>query len=312
MFIDEATITIGGGKGGSGAVAFYPKKRGPCGGNGGWGGNVYLAVNHNLSNLNQFLKKNKFVADEGRPGEPFTRSGANGQNLTILLPNSTTVIDQESRKEIVLTTENSPLLVCRGGRGGLGNEAFKSPTNQTPKRAEPGRKGETCRIKLVIKLIADFGLIGLPNAGKSSLLNELTQAGVKVAAYPFTTLEPNLGVFRGKVLADIPGLIEGASRGKGLGIKFLKHIEKVKLLLHCLSVESDNLVCDYETVIKELSQYSGALLEKKQVILLTKIDLITPEQLKVKVRELAKFKHLVIPVSIHDWDSLEKLKSILR
>jgi len=311
MFIDEAVITIQGGKGGNGKVAFFPKRGGPCGGFGGAGGNVYFSASHNYINLNRFFKVREYAAGDGAPGEAFLRSGKNGKDLKLQVPKNTTIIDLDKNTETVLTSNNSSLLICRGGKGGGGNEMFKTATLQTPRKFQVGFVGEKKRIKLILKLIADIGLIGLPNAGKSSLLNALTKAQAKVAAYPFTTLEPNLGELDGRIIADIPGLIEGASTGKGLGTKFLKHVEKVKLLLHCISSESIDLERDYQVVIDEMKKYNPVLLKKKQIILLTKTDLITSSEVKKKIKILEKIGMKVIALSIHDDKSLENLAEYL-
>jgi GTP-binding protein len=238
--------------------------------------------------------------------------GEGGADLYLNFPIGTTFIDSDTGEEFELTPDNSPLLLVKGGRGGKGNESFKSSTYRTPKNAEPGEIGKVRHFKVLMKLIADYGFIGLPNAGKSSLLNALTAAHVKTADYPFTTLEPNLGVMNGVVLADIPGLIEGASTGKGLGTKFLKHIEKVKMLLHCISVESFDVEADYATVIKELAAYNPKLMQKERVILLTKIDLISEEEVATLLDKLQEFGKKVIPVSVYDLESLDELKKILK
>src|SRR3989338_2075194 len=310
MFIDEAGISVQGGDGGPGKVAFFINKRGPCGGNGGKGGNVYFITTSNSTDLKKYTEITSFKAENGQMGGSNNRVGRKGNNLYLSVPTNTTVIDTEINKEVVLTEYVSSVLICRGGDGGLGNSSFKTSTYQTPRKATPGQKGEEKKITLILKLIANYGLIGLPNAGKSSLLNELTNAHAKIANYPFTTLEPNLGVIDGKVLADITGLIEGASTGKGLGIKFLKHIEKVSLLLHCISVESENIEKDYKTVVEELSQYSEILAKKDFVIFLTKTDVIDENEIKNKVKQLQKVTHKVYPVSILFPESIEKIKQI--
>lgn len=312
MFIDEAEITVQGGNGGTGKMAFFINKKGTCGGNGGRGGNVYFVTTSNTTDLKKFTEVITFKAENGQMGGPNNRIGKEGKDLRLSVPINTTVIDTETGKEITLTESVSNVLICRGGLAGHGNNYFKTSTYQTPRKVTQGEKGEEKKIKLILKLIANFGLIGLPNAGKSSLLNELTNAHAKIANYPFTTLEPNLGVIDGKVIADIPGLIEGASIGKGLGIKFLKHIEKVTLLLHCISVESENIEKDYKTVIEEISKYNINILSKKSIILLTKTDLISQEEVKEKTKILKKLNNAVIPISIHDWDSLELLRKILK
>jgi len=312
MFIDEAEIIVQGGDGGAGKVAFFVNKKGPCGGDGGKGGNLYFVTSSNVTDLKKFTEATSFKAENGQMGASNRKVGRKGKDLYLPVPINTTIINQKTRQEITLTDGLSTILICRGGDGGFGNNYFKTSTNQTPRKATRGQKGEEKKIILILRLIAHFGLIGLPNAGKSSLLNELTNAHVKTANYFFTTLEPNLGVIDGKILADIPGLIEGASIGKGLGIKFLKHIEKVSLLLHCVSVESENIEKDYKTVIEEISKYNKNILSKKSIILLTKSDLISQEAINAKIKILKIFNDIVIPVSIHDWSSLEELKKLLK
>ncbi len=311
MFIDEAVITAKGGNGGDGCVAFFANKSGPSGGNGGRGGNVYAILDNNVTQLRRYTEINHFQAEDGQAGGSNRRLGAAGADLRLLVPAGTTIIDTETKDETEINNQNPKVLLCEGGVGGVGNDAQKTSTYRTPRTAKPGLPGQERHLKLILKLIADYGLIGLPNAGKSSLLNELTAANVKTAPYPFTTLEPNLGVVNGRIIADVPGLIEGASSGKGLGVKFLKHIEKVKLLLHCISVESENIDREYRTVINEMAKYNPQLTEKPAIILLTKIDLITPKQVKEKISFLKKFQKTVLPISIHDWNSLQKLKESL-
>jgi len=311
MFIDEAKIMVKGGHGGAGRVAFFRNKKGPSGGNGGPGGNVYAIAENNLTQLDSFISKVKYIGENGGQGGPNQRTGKYGDDLLVRVPIGTTFIDVVTKGEITINEKNPQILLCKGGEGGLGNSAFKSPTNRIPQHATQGKEGQERNFKLILRLIADFGLIGLPNAGKSSLLNKLTAANVKTANYPFTTLEPNLGVYNSKVIADVPGLIEGASTGRGLGIKFLKHIEKVNLIFHCISVESTDVINEYKTVINELKTYNIKLAEKKSIILLTKIDLADKKTVDEKVRELKKFNKDVLAVSIYDEESLEKLKKLL-
>lgn len=304
MLVDEAEVIIRGGHGGAGRVSFRGKKGGgPDGGNGGRGGDVFVKATTDIYALSRFLSKEIYEAENGTMGGTEIRSGANGKDLILEMPVGTILSDDEGN-EIELIKEGKELLLAKGGLGGRGNESFKSPGNTTPKYAQKGLRGQEIKFKLKLKLIADFGLIGLPNSGKSSLLNELTNANAKIGAYPFTTLEPNLGVLNNKVLADIPGLIEGASEGKGLGHKFLKHIEKVTLLLHCISSESEDPLKDYKIIREELKKYNPGLLDKKEIILLTKSDL---QETKIKKIDGKK----VIPISIHDWDSIQALTKIL-
>lgn len=312
MLIDEAEITLIGGHGGPGRVAFNPGHYGgPSGGNGGKGGDIYITVTSDLTALNQFTHVVEFEAEKGEAGGSNKKTGANGRDLEIQLPIGTTLIDQRNGETIDLDQLDQKILIAKGGKGGKGNWEFRSPTNTTPKSAQPGLRGQTRNFKVILKLIADLGLIGLPNAGKSSLLNELTAANAKIGAYPFTTVEPNLGAMEGKIIADIPGLIEGASSGKGLGIQFLKHIEKVKILLHCISSESSDLKQDYLTVREEMEKFNPELLKKTEIIVLTKSDLLNQKQLKEKVADLKFTKRKIYPVSIHNWESLADFKSYL-
>jgi len=312
MLIDIAEVTFKGGNGGHGKVSFRKHMKGPDGGNGGDGGNFYVVAKPDLRLLNQFTRETIFSAENGIPGGSNQRHGKNGNDLEIELPTGTSIIDKKSGREIYdLTKEGQRILICKGGEGGLGNWEFRMEDNHIPKHAEPGKKGEVKELILSLKLIADFGFIGLPNAGKSSLLNELTGAHEKIANYSFTTLAPALGVFNHKVLADIPGLIEGASSGKGLGIGFLKHVEKVKVLLHCISCESQDVLNDYETVRKELGIFNAKMLEKKEIILLTKTDLVDPKYIEDAKKQLQSKSDQILTVSINDWASIENLKQIL-
>jgi GTP-binding protein len=312
MLVDEAKITVKAGHGGPGKVSFFPGlKSGPDGGNGGRGGNVYLKGTTDLMALRPFTISKTVAAENGQMGESFQKTGRDGKDITVLIPLGSEIKDLETGETIDIDEDGLTLIIAEGGLGGKGNFELRSSRNTTPMRAQQGLPGQERKLEIQLKLIADFGLIGLPNAGKSSLLNELTAATPKIADYPFTTLEPNLGVFEKKILADIPGLIEGASSGKGLGIKFLKHIEKTKVLLHCISAESDDVVRDYQTIRQELEKYNSELLKKEEIILLTKSDAVDQSELKVKNSELKKLKKKVLVVSIHDWDSLEQLKKLL-
>lgn len=311
MLVDEVEIIIQAGKGGLGRVSFYSKSgAGPNGGDGGKGGDVHVQATSDLYALSRYLSHPECKAENGQPGGNNIKTGADGKNIVLTVPIGTSLIDQEG-KEVELNELNKQILLAKGGLGGKGNFFFKSSSNTTPRYAQPGLPGEKKRLTLKLKLIADFGLIGLPNAGKSSLLNELTNAQAKIGDYPFTTLEPNLGMMRGKVIADIPGLIEDASEGKGLGHKFLKHIEKVNLLLHCISSESEDPLRDYKIIQDELKKFNPKLLEKQEIILITKSDLVEKVNLEKKLKSLTKTKKKILTVSIYNWDSLQILIQIL-
>jgi GTP-binding protein len=265
----------------------------------------------NMADLYKYISVKKYKAPDGKKGENFQKEGAAGEDVVLKVPLGTVITDIETKNTFEVMDVGKQYFLASGGKGGKGNIAFATATNRTPKMAEPGEKGVQKQYRLVLKLIADFGLIGLPNAGKSSLLNELTAAKVKTAMYPFTTLEPNLGVFQDYIIADIPGLIEGASTGKGLGIKFLKHIEKVKVLLHCVAADSKDIISDYETVLKEMSQYNEELLTKKKVILVTKSDLVDKTELEKKIQTMKKYSDTVSSVSIYNPQEFEELKKLL-
>lgn len=312
MFVDEVVVTFMAGDGGNGKASFFPGyKSGPNGGNGGNGGNLYVSSTSDLTVLNHFTQNKVIRAENGENGHVNRKSGKSGKDITVLLPLGSEITDLNTGEVFVLGSKNQTMLFCRRGIGGRGTYELRSPSNTTPLHGEAGTKGQIRRVKIVLKLIADYGLIGLPNTGKSSLLNELTRANVKVADYPFTTLEPNLGTLDGKVIADIPGLIEGASEGHGLGIKFLKHIEKVNLVLHCISSESDHIEADYQTVRKELEKFNPSLLQKPEIILLTKSDNLDEVGLETGLKITQKLGK-VIAVSIYDSGSLGKLRKLLK
>ena len=302
MFIDEAKISVKAGDGGKGSVSFrrekYVPRGGPDGGDGGKGGNIYMAASRSYRTLLDFKYRKKFIAEPGQRGEGAHKSGKSGQDLIILLPCGTVVRDAETKEVIAdLVTPDEKILVVVGGRGGKGNSHFKSSTNQAPKYAQPGEPGGGKELELELKLIADVGLIGFPNAGKSTLLSVISAAHPKIASYPFTTLSPNLGVVKMRegdsfVVADIPGIIEGAHEGTGLGDKFLRHVERTKLLVHIIdaaAVDGRDPLSDYKTLNKELKAFSGELAKKPQIIALNKIDL-TDAAKNVK---LFKAKHKV-------------------
>ena len=282
MFFDEATIVVKAGDGGNGCVSFRREKYipfgGPNGGNGGRGGHVFLRVNPQRNTLIYFAKNRRFKAANGGHGMGKGMHGAAGEDLYIEVPRGTVVRDEETGELLGdLTEEGQTLLVARGGRGGRGNEAFKSSTRQTPRFAENGQPGERRTLRLELKLIADVGLVGKPNAGKSTLLASVSAARPKIADYPFTTLSPNLGVVEvdgsAFVMADIPGLIEGAHQGAGLGLQFLRHVERTRLLVHLLDGASPDPAADYRAINRELALYSEKLAAKPQIVVLNKMDL---------------------------------------
>lgn len=311
MLIDEVAIIVTGGHGGPGKASYFRKGRGPDGGNGGKGGDVYFQAVNDIYALSFFSGQKNFVANAGEPGGSNRKSGNNAPDLILYVPLGSEITDLNTSEKYFLNSSNEKLLVAKGGIGGLGTADRANARLTSPKYAQHGMPGQKKSLKLELKLIADFGLIGLPNAGKSSLLNALTSAQAKVGDYSFTTLEPNLGVCDGKVIADIPGLIEGASTGKGLGIKFLKHIEKVPVILHCLGADSLDPKKDYTTIREELKKYSPELLKKKEIILLTKTDLVDQVQIKNITKLLKKKGVETMPVSILDDQSLEALRKKL-
>lgn len=316
MLIDDVEIKINAGHGGKGAVAFNKNKMslGPTGGSGGKGGSIYFEGVSDLSALGQFRYKKDIKAKDGANGKDQFCDGPDGSNLVFKVPIGTVI--QKIDGSTSLTTEEvlkigEKILIAKGGFGGKGNFHFRSSINTSPIEFQEGFVGERFTVRLELKLIADVGLIGLPNAGKSSLINELTKAKSRVANYPFTTLEPNLGTYYELILADIPGLIEGASLGKGLGIKFLRHIERTKILFHLISAESENPIKDYKTIKKELETYNKELIKKSEYIFLSKSDTMPAEEIKNKIIALKKLHKKILPISIYDWDSLEKVKHIL-
>ena len=310
MLTDEVKIEVAAGKGGDGIITFDKVKMslGPTGGRGGNGGNVYFLGVSDIFALRKFMHKQKYWAEDGKKGRGNRSDGPNGKDLVLNVPIGTVIHNLDTQKDFEVTVAGEKYLAAEGGLGGRGNFYFRSPKNTSPRIAEKGKPGERFNCRLELRLIADIGLIGLPSAGKSSLLNELTAANVKVAAYHFTTLEPNLGDMDGIVIADIPGLIEDASKGKGLGVKFLRHIERTKALVHCLSLESDDLSRDYKIIRRELKSYNPKLLKKKELVLLTKSDLVSSEILKKVMRKL-KLPGEILAVSIHDWSALKKLRA---
>lgn len=301
MFIDYAKITVISGNGGNGIVSFrrekFVPKGGPDGGDGGKGGDVIIQADSNLHTLLDFRYKKIFKAEPGKHGQGSRKSGRGGKNVVIRVPCGTMIKSVETNELLAdLVREKQEFIVAKGGRGGRGNQHFATPTKRTPRHAEEGQPGETCEILFELKLIADVGLVGLPNAGKSTLLSRLSAATPKIADYPFTTLKPNLGIVKYKenqsfVLADIPGLIEGAHKGKGLGLNFLRHIERTKVLAYLIESVSENPFADYEVLKNELEKHNPELIESPSIIVLTKMDLISGETESIK-----KMKKANVPI----------------
>src|SRR3989344_6097331 len=295
VFVDELQIEARAGKGGDGVVRWLHLKSkeysGPAGGNGGSGGDIYIRGVRDINLLARYRGEKKFQAGDGFPGAGKSKHGGKGGDLYIDLPVGSVVKSKTTGERYELLMEGETKLILKGGRGGAGNEVFKSSVNQRPQTSLPGARGEEATLTIELRLIADAGLIGLPNAGKTSLLNALTGASAKVGVYAFTTLDPNLGALYGFVLADIPGLIEGASAGKGLGSKFLRHIARTSVLLHCVSLESEKPLQDYETVRDEISSFGdGELSKKPELIILTKSDTCAPARIESIKKEFTKKK----------------------
>jgi len=329
MLVDRTTIFVRSGKGGDGVVSFrrakYIPKGGPNGGDGGNGGDASLVATLGVDTLLDLTSKHHWYAENGQPGRGKQRHGSKGKDLEISVPPGTLVYDDQTGELLVdLDTPGKRLLIAKGGRGGFGNEHFKSATNQTPRQFTPGEPCQERILRLELKLIADIGLIGVPNAGKSTLLSRVSKARPKIASYPFTTLEPNLGIadlrgYRRMVVADIPGLIEGAHQGHGLGTQFLRHIERTRLLVHVLGVNFDDatgegfsldaVVQNYHTVRKELAGYSPELSKKPQIIVLNKIDLFTdPTDIVAAAQHIERETgERVIPISAVAGSGLNEL-----
>jgi GTP-binding protein len=313
MLIDEVKITATAGHGGRGLVAFNKLKMslGPTGGNGGDGGNIFLEGITDLGGLRQFRFKKVFKAKDGQNGKSALNDGHNADDLILRVPVGTVCHNLTTRRDFEITKIGQKELVAKGGRGGRGNYLFRSSINTSPKEFEEGRPGESFEIFLELKMIADVGFIGLPNVGKSSLLNELTKANAKVANYQFTTLEPNLGAFYDLILADIPGLIEGASEGKGLGDKFLRHIERTKVLFHFISAESEDAIGDYQKIRAELGAYNKKLLEKPEYVFISKSDSADADKIAKIKEEFKKIGKDATAISIIEPDSINSVKQTL-
>lgn len=327
-FIDEMVISAKAGHGGNGVVRWrqekFVPKGGPSGGDAGRGGNFFILAVRDVHILSKYKAKKSFAAGRGEDGGKKSLHGKNGEDFFLELPIGSIVTNLETDESWQLTEEGQKFQILKGGYGGFGNEHFKSSTNTTPQESREGAEGEKGNFKIELELFADIGLIGLPNAGKTSLLNSLTNAQAKVGDYAFTTLDPNLGDFYGYIIADIPGLIEGASEGKGLGIKFLRHIKRTKMLAHLISFENlskgtTGMVKVYKEIRKELSQYdkklglgNEGLSSKKEIIILTKSDIIDDKKIiEKKINEFKKISKNVFTISLFDDKMVKKFSDEL-
>ena len=320
-FLDQAKINIKAGNGGSGSASFRREKfvefGGPDGGDGGDGGSIIFEAERNLNTLIDFRYAQHFKAENGQPGSKRNKTGANGKDLILKIPVGTQIYEEDNNTLIYDFKKNKEkYLLASGGKGGLGNVRFKSSTNRAPRKKTKGKEGDNFWIWLQLKIIADVGIIGLPNAGKSSLLAALTRAKPKIANYPFTTINPNLGVtyYKNKevTLADIPGLVEGAHKGVGLGDKFLRHIERCKILLHLVDLTEDNLAENYKKIRSELKNYDVELSQKKEIIFFNKSDLIEKKDLDKKISKFEdKIKSKYKIISIFNKDDIQTIKKAL-
>ena len=312
-FVDEIVFYARAGKGGDGVVRWMHEKgkewSGAGGGNGGKGGDVFVEGVSDLNILTKHRAVKQFIAENGRAGANFSRQGESGKDCIIYLPVGSVVRNTKTGRTVEILNKGEQYKILHGGKGGLGNEYFKASTNVRPEQSTEGKDGEDAEFHVELNLIADIGLIGLPNAGKSSLLNALTKAKAKVGNYAFTTLDPNLGVLHGLIVADIPGIIEGASEGKGLGIKFLKHVKRTKILLHLISLENAEEGIDhvYKIIRAELENYGEGLDNKPEMLILTKTDMVDESTLKKAVKIAKKLNKNVETVSVLDDKSIKLL-----
>lgn len=315
MLVDELKIYAKAGNGGDGVVRWRREKfepmGGPAGGNGGKGGDVYVRAVQNLNLLAKYTGAKKFTAESGAAGSANSQYGKSGEDLVIDVPVGSRITDLTRERVYELHKHGQTEKILKGGEGGLGNKYFKSSTNTTPRQSTPGKPGEEGEFFIELVLAVDVGLVGLPNAGKSTLLNLLTNARATIGDYPFTTLEPHLGDLHGYILADIPGLIEGAANGKGLGHKFLRHITRTKMLLHIISLEEKDPISAYYTILKELSDYDKNLLEKESWIVFTKKDLVDKDKIDEVVKKIDKNKNRVFVTAEYNLESIKNLSDAL-
>lgn len=315
MFVDQLTIYAKAGNGGDGVTRWRHEKfrplAGPAGGNGGRGGDIILRAVRDVNLLAKYTGSKDFEAESGVSGGAGSLFGKNGEHLFIDVPVGSYVTDKLRGRTYELLEEGQTELVFKGGGGGLGNEHFKSATNRSPEESTPGRPGEEGELEIELSLVVDVGLIGQPNAGKSTLLNNFTNARSKIGAFPFTTLEPHLGDFYGYTLADIPGLIEGAAAGKGLGHTFLRHVTRTKMLLHLVSLETEDALERYETIRKELAAFSHELTDKEEWIILTKKDLVNEAYLETLRKDIDKTENRVFVISTETGEGVKELRDAL-
>lgn len=313
MFIDYVKIRVNSGNGGAGAVAFSKIKMslGPAGGSGGRGGDVYAESVTDLGVLRQFRSSKEFSAENGHDGRGGHRDGHDGKDLVLKVPRGTVIRNESTGFEYEMVLGGEKVLLAKGGKGGKGNFQYRSSTNTSPKQSQPGLPGESFEITFELKLIADIGLVGFPNVGKSSFLNAVTNAKSPVANYEFTTLEPHLGVYYGLVLADIPGIIEGASTGKGLGIKFLRHIERTRVIFHFIDATREYPAKDYKAIREELGSYNKELLRRDEYILISKTDLVDEDRIEEIKEDLNPYNENIISISVENEKSLKEIKKLL-
>ncbi len=315
MFVDSITLHINAGDGGNGVTRWRHEKfrpmAGPAGGNGGRGGDVFLRAVRDVNLLAKYTGDKHFEAERGEDGMGGSKFGKNGEDLIIDVPVGSLVTDVARERNYELLQEGELVKILKGGSGGIGNEQFKTAVNRSPEESTLGRRGEEGEFQIELSLVVDVGLVGQPNAGKSTLLNSLTNAHAKVGAYPFTTLEPHLGDLYGYTLADIPGLISGASEGKGLGHTFLRHISRTKMILHLVSLETEDALERYYTIREELSAYAKELADKEEWIIFTKSDLANKDYIEAVVKEVDKNEKRVFVISSEAGEGVKELRDAL-